>query len=270
MNTQHLCKDTVLLTLSSQPGVTITAYDMVQERIHMTWNLQAILEWHHRKPLPVMYEPPSFDHNGFQKMHQLVGQLVVAAAKPHAPLTLHAFPAETNEGGMIVVRDQPRRPSEVYISLFFSNVSRGWSHEMVRHSWQCAPSQRSTRYVDESWSPWVPHPTMDAQEREWMRLCESLCRDYYKRTVLSIWQRLQDQGYDTLTARKQARGAARGLLGNALSTEMIFTASLPAWQIIFQQRCSPHADKEMQRVAEEARKCVADCIQGYNFPDFRL
>jgi thymidylate synthase ThyX len=59
------------------------------------------------------------------------------------------------------------------------------------------------------------------------------------------------EGIDKFTARKQARGAARGLLGNALNTELIFSASLSQWKWMFHLRAAAPADAEIRVVFNE-------------------
>lgn len=48
------------------------------------------------------------------------------------------------------------------LTFFISTVSRGLTHELVRHRVGVAISQRSTRYVDENESPYVHHPLVEA------------------------------------------------------------------------------------------------------------
>src|SRR5690606_24684162 len=59
---------------------------------------------------------------------------------------------------------------------------------------------------------------------------------------------LISRGVDKATARKQARGAARGYLGNALQTEMIFSASVAQWDRMIEQRANVAADAEIREV----------------------
>ena len=99
-------------------------------------------------------------------------------------------------------------------SFFLSNISRGCTHELVRHRVGVAISQRSTRYVDESVSAWVWHPLLaklddPALLRE-IDDAEGACRGVYDKVVERLQGILQQEGCDKLTARKQARGAARG------------------------------------------------------------
>jgi thymidylate synthase ThyX len=137
---------------------------------------------------------------------------------------------------------------ERFVSLFMSG-SRGFSHEQVRHRGDAAVSQRSTRYVDESESLWVTHPLFRwlLPDFDWNRLdVVREAKAKYARLVESLQSLLEAKGADRLTARKQARGAARGVLGNALHTEMILTASVAQWRWMLHQRASAGADAEIR------------------------
>ncbi len=162
----------------------------------------------------------------------------------------------------------------VSISFFLSNISRGLTHELVRHRVGVAISQRSTRYVDENESDWALHPLLEryfttevvkrAPNHEQVELTvQDQCRYVittakrgYKVVVAALEADLIAHGTDKFTARKQARGAARGLLGNALLTEMVWTCNLRALKQILKQRANQHADAEIRvmanRLYEEA------------------
>jgi thymidylate synthase (FAD) len=146
-------------------------------------------------------------------------------------------------------------------SFYIQGISRGLSHELVRHGVGTATSQRSTRYCDESESDWVPHPLLqqlwetDPQGEERIFARESKAAFYevkekaseaynYICSVLQKW--LVHRGIDKATARKQARGAARGVLGNALETSMVWTANVRALRNVIEQRASPFADAEIR------------------------
>ncbi len=164
----------------------------------------------------------------------------------------------------------------VSLTFFLSNISRGLTHELVRHRVGVAISQRSTRYVDEDSSDWALHPLLEkffalpaAQPRrasngEQVELSlqqhtnhvVSTAKQGYKKVVTQLEEWLIACGIDKFTARKQARGAARGLLGNALMTEMVWTCNLRALKQILKQRANQHADAEIRvlanRLYEEA------------------
>lgn len=152
------------------------------------------------------------------------------------------------------------------ISLWLRG-SRGFSHEMVRHNWRCAVSQRSTRYVDESESPWCLHPDIVALDKA-ADVCGGIsggisaatrsARKTYSFLFTKVEQSLRERYPEmpTSTRVKRARGAARSVLGNALETQMIFSASVEQWHRIFEQRCSPAADPEIREIMMEAQELV--------------
>lgn len=148
----------------------------------------------------------------------------------------------------------PNHPEEVWVSYYIGNISRSCSHELVRHKWRTAVSQRSTRYVDESKSKFAWHPLINEYGHLLPQLktihdMENQQKLLYDELVTSLEEILIKKEIDKFTARKQSRGAARGILGNALSTELIFSASLAQWGRIISQRASSHADAEIRIMA---------------------
>lgn len=172
------------------------------------------------------------------------------------------------------------------ISFYLDNISRGCTHELVRHRVGCAISQRSTRYVDESDSPWILHPLLeqyfahaDTVERapngeatglslkQHAAHVKSTAAYAYDKVVESLQAYMIAKGADKVTARKQARGAARGLLGNALCTSMVWTANVRALRNVIEQRANPGADAEIRvlanRLYEEAQKWCPEYFMDY-------
>jgi thymidylate synthase ThyX len=166
-------------------------------------------------------------------------------------------------------RTGPVTDDERWVSIYMVG-SRGFSHEQCRHGDFTAISQRSTRYCDESESPWCWHPLLkeflaafrdstvgspDSQIRmELNDICdygEKVAKETYDHVVKILQPWLISKELDKLTARKQARGAARGFLGNALQTEMIFSASITQWNWMIQQRMSPAADAEIRMIYKD-------------------
>lgn len=134
------------------------------------------------------------------------------------------------------------------ISFYISGISRGCSHELVRHRAGCAISQRSTRYVDESESDWCWHPLVTRNEAL-LDSVRATASEAYRSLVKIVQSELEARGVDKQTARKQARGAARGALGNALETSMIWTANIRALRNVIEQRASQFADAEIRLLA---------------------
>lgn len=164
----------------------------------------------------------------------------------------------------------PKTHEQKWISLFMMG-SRGFSHEQVRHKFRTGVSQRSTRFVNESESPWFDHPLVqefflqaDVSTATKGRLNSMIgdtvhqSRQTYTEVNDELYKWLLSRGVDKVTARKQARGAARGYLGNALSTELIFSASVAQWKRMLRMRCSAPADGEIRaefvEVLTELRK----------------
>lgn len=157
------------------------------------------------------------------------------------------------------------------ISFFISGVSRGLTHELVRHRVGVAISQRSTRYCDESESEWAWHPLIRKYLAGNPPLAERVddltqaARIAYDDLVRFLQRELEASGVDKLAARKQARGAARGALGNALATELIMTFNLRALRGVLEQRCSEFADAEIRLLFCEIYKLAkAECPEFFS------
>jgi thymidylate synthase (FAD) len=151
-------------------------------------------------------------------------------------------------------------------SFEVDHVSRGFTHELVRHRVGVAISQRSTRYVDESGSPYVTHPVVEEMDRAteslsdahservsamWKAISASVDADRrsYDAVVAAVEPWLISRGVDKATARKQARGAARGYLGNAIETELGWSANVRTLRHVSWLRGSIHADAEARLFA---------------------
>ncbi len=146
-----------------------------------------------------------------------------------------------------------------YYSFYLGDVSRNLTHELIRHRREAAVSQRSTRYVDEAESDISWHPLFnkhyeytiqntfdDTALTTMARNITAMSRAYYQESVQVLEKFLEINGADKFTARKQARGAARGLLPSALSTELVFTASEFEWRHIINSRSQDAADAEIR------------------------
>lgn len=248
-----------LLTFANRPGVFVWLDERDRDHrfaLRVTLNFRAAIEWGQWAFPQETVQPLLFHRlrNAVCRFgHELAPRIVSAdeGNQPHTADTLVA----------------PKFPEEQWVTLFLSG-SRGFSHEQVRHGDFTAISQRSTRYVDESESLWVRHPlieayckdlNLDAEEFEHVDEdagntnslsvhAPRLARQLYDAAVEKLQPWLVARGVDKFTARKQARGAARGYLGNALLTEMLFSASIVQWHRMIAQRASVHADAEIRQV----------------------
>jgi thymidylate synthase ThyX len=159
--------------------------------------------------------------------------------------------------------------------------SRGFTHEQVRHRF--AMSQRSTRYVDEDGSPYIEHPLVTKYLRESPPLeaipiaeaiQASIAADRHTyRALVEALQKfcMERMGMtDKTAARKQARGASRGYLGNALASDMLFTTNVTGWKWILSQRKNKLADAEIRQVYTPALEALQSSNYGDRFAEFTL
>jgi len=217
----------------------------------VTANWRAIWEWDRWSAVLPTCRP-----RGFREHADCLGSVLRQHARKVAPLIL---PTETSSHPLVGHVVKPETNFEKWITLYLSG-SRGFSHEMVRHGDFSAISQRSTRYVDEDGSPYVVHPLLTAYYNEvndpdanWAeKEAKDAAGTAYRDVVGKLEPWLLHKGLDKTTARKQARGAARGFLGNALQTELFFSANVWQWKNILAQRASAGADAEIRKIAVAA------------------
>lgn len=235
-----------LLALLNRPGVFVLSDPEHPTALRVTMNLRSVLDWG-------MWETP-------------LGKLpcpsaILGVAHKLAPQVVREEGLELNYVELVA----PVHDEECWISLRLSG-SRGFSHEQVRHKFRTAVSQRSTRYVDESESSWSMHPVarlVDGELGQRIDAFAEASRTLYRDVADCAHRKLIERGVDRFTARKQARGGARGFLGNALSTSMIFSASVAQWRRMLRMRLSDAADAEIREVfvailIELRRSCYGD------------
>jgi len=271
------CYPLMLWSLINRPGIWVEAD---YERIRITFNPRAILDWNHwTKNFPYLNTFPDL----VGKRGSVGDRLAVFAERSFpqiVPPQERALWSTTNYKADRIV--EPRTDEEKWISLFMCG-SRGWSHEQVRHKFRTAVSQRSTRFVNEAESPWVDHPLVQeyledkAQPTDHLSQMEGMTssiKKHSKEAYSFVVQRLEPwligRGVEKLTARKQARGAARGYLGNALWTEMIFSASVAEWKWMMKLRCSGPADAEIRGIFCEALPELRASRYGDDFKNLEL
>lgn len=147
----------------------------------------------------------------------------------------------------------------VHVGVFIEGISRGCSHEIVRHR-MFNYSQRSTRYTAEGDAAIVLDPyyadlyaraDKSNNERflvdEFVKACEEAIGVYAVQVG-----RLYDLNPNNLQGRdlrKWCRGKARQLLPHALETRLVMTGNLRAWHHFFIMRSSRHAEAEIRRLA---------------------
>jgi flavin-dependent thymidylate synthase len=252
----------IINAVINRPGfITTWCMDSNRPYVALTYNVRCVNDWF------------KFGHN---PRWDILYWTLVHYARKLAPLAVTA-----NDDSHTIYQSQEYNTQvdrRRWLSFYISDVSRGLTHELVRHGYQTAISQRSTRYVDETDSKWCWHPILLKYREKLPRYCMAKAfdegNDWYnqiKRTaqsvyftyVMAIEQCLVADGIDKFTARKQARGAARGLLGNALSTELIWSANMWELKEVIRQRANDGADGEIRLLANKLYEIVVEIDPEY-------
>lgn len=252
--------------------------------IRVTLNPRGIYEWDrwsrliHRKNPDLVGEP--FSMGDRLSFHAERAFPMIVAPRKRDPEVVRKY----EQWSAIV---PPETDEEKWVTMFVGG-SRGFSHEIVRHGNFTGISQRSTRFVDENESPWVDHPLIqefwastdpvpDDPDDRLRGALKSLADDTkriaqytYAKASETLQKWLLARGVDKQTARKQSRGAARGYLGNALWTELIFSASVGQWKRMMRLRCCDPADAEIRSVFVDALRELKASRYGKDFEGFEL
>lgn len=258
--------------LLNRKGVYIELPD--DGSVQITYNPRVILEWERHNNETNSNE---FNNTLFLTLYDYASKLIPQILRPTQNLI----------GGFNCSAIQNLNTNQQWISLYLAD-SRSWSHEQVRHRFPCeekfqdnefwAISQRSTRYVDESESDYVPNPLIEEylddpeqsdynrhMVKQYLNETETVTKKTYNIVNLLLSQYMETKGLDKTAARKQSRGAARDYLCNALATEMIYSAPISGWQWIIANRANPLADSRMQKVYSVVKQILKDSIHGQYF-----
>lgn len=257
----------LLACCNNRPGVRVLIHD---DYLRITANVRSILEWE-------KWTRVNWTIEGTLRIGELAAKLgttLLQAAKFDMPTALRTLKVGNT---MFYVRPDELFDSEKPWSMWLYG-SRGFTHEMVRHRFNM--SQRSTRFVDEYLDHWsieaeiacvgeyVYHPlikkyladpnvSQDKKNTLEMKLLDAQASDH------QAYKYATDTLEEYTGNRKQARGAARGSLGNALASEMIYTASVADWHGIFAQRATDLADAEIREVMIDALKSSGTKLYGF-------
>jgi thymidylate synthase (FAD) len=147
-----------------------------------------------------------------------------------------------------------------HYSMLIQDVSRNLTHELIRHHVGFSPSQRSTRYCDESDSDVVDHPEVKkaiAKTPGGGALYEAVTTldKTWRRTYAIVVHELMSCGSD----KKTAHGAAARYLPNGIATELVWTGNAQAFRSLIERRSIPDiVDAEFVELAEKMREIMAE------------
>lgn len=130
------------------------------------------------------------------------------------------------------------------MTVEFNNVSRGFTHELVRHR-LAAYTQESTRYVDESNFKVIIPPDKDPKEK----LVElNLPNGEKIKVSFEEWMNLNEQMYRGLRQAGWVPEDARQVLPTGIKAQIVMTANFREWRHVFKLRTAPNAHWEIRQV----------------------
>lgn len=130
------------------------------------------------------------------------------------------------------------------MTVEFNNVSRGFTHELVRHR-LASYTQESTRYVDGSNFLVVIPPDKDPDEK----LVElNLLNGTKLKVSFQEWMDLNEQMYRGLRKAGWVPQDARQVLPTGIKAQIVVTCNFREWRHIFKLRTAQDAHWEIRRV----------------------
>ena len=157
------------------------------------------------------------------------------------------------------------------MTVQFNNVSRGFTHELVRHR-LCAYSQESTRYVD--YAREGQGPDLDRFRLKCVvpphknERAKILLEDGRKISFVEMLNEIE-KFYRALRKADWHPEDARQILPQALKAQIVTSANLREWRHIFKMRTSKFAHWEIRKVMGDLLVVVKKIVPVI-FDDFVL
>lgn len=151
------------------------------------------------------------------------------------------------------------------VSLYFTGVSRAFSHELVRHR-HFSYSQLSQRYVNSSDVEFISTNEIadDAEVRNLFVDAVEHSRRAYRLIAerLEVKIKQKHPSWTRTAIIKAARQAARLVLPNATETRIVVTGNYRAWRHFIALRATMHADVEIREAAVMTLTQLRDVAPG--------
>lgn len=158
-------------------------------------------------------------------------------------------------------------------TFMITNVSRAFTHQLVRHRVGFAFSQLSQQYHDERDASFVMPAHLEAYPKAkeaWAKAIEATKDAYASINALLFEEGLaSSEDLDRKESNRAIRSAARSVLPNATETKIVVTANARALRHFFDVRGSIPGDIEMRLVAAALLQIVKREAPGI-FSDFKI
>ncbi|WP_180698438.1 FAD-dependent thymidylate synthase [Pseudomonas crudilactis] len=139
-----------------------------------------------------------------------------------------------------------------------SGVSRGFTHQLVRHRAGFSYSQLSQQYYDESDADFVAPPSLKkdtALYKKWLKAMTSSL-ELYRELIQSAQKMSISSALSNKEKLRELRTTARSILPNAIETKIVFTANARAIRNFLIARGAIEGDWEMRDVSSQILKIV--------------
>jgi thymidylate synthase (FAD) len=139
------------------------------------------------------------------------------------------------------------------VTFAFLNVSRVFTHELVRHRAGTAISQESLRYVRPlDLNLWLPRD-LKPVSKDFVAIVEEITKGYRKLEGHFRWNEMNFE------EKKRVTSALRRLLPEGLATNVIWTANHRTIRWAIESRTTPSAEIEIREVfGSVAQICIRD------------
>lgn len=148
-------------------------------------------------------------------------------------------------------------------SFAFHDVSRVFTHELVRHRAGSAFSQESLRYVRLTDIGLRVPPALEPVREQVISLVEQL-EEFQVSAAEQLG--LDDEGVP-FSVKKEATSALRRLAPIGLSTDIVWTANARTLRHVIEMRTAPGAEEELRLVFDQVARIMRDEAPGL-FQDF--
>ena len=139
------------------------------------------------------------------------------------------------------------------VTFAFLNVSRVFTHEIVRHRAGTAMSQESLRYVrPRDISLWLP-PDLEPASEKFLETVEEIEKRYHELESKFDWDNM------TFEQKKRVTSALRRILPDGIATNLIWTANHRTIRWVIEMRTHPSAEVEIRVIfGKVAEICIGD------------
>jgi thymidylate synthase (FAD) len=139
------------------------------------------------------------------------------------------------------------------VTFAFLDVSRVFTHEIVRHRAGTAMSQESLRYMrPRDLSLWMPPDLQSASDR-FSDAVKEIERRYHDLEAQFDWDKM------TFDEKKRVTSAMRRILPDGIATNLIWTANHRTIRWVVEMRTDPSAEVEIRQVfGKVAEICLRD------------